>query len=170
MNPTRSILVKSWCKCRGGARFDLIDTATTFVGYWNGSGPESCLVRRRCGRLVQYHGRQFVCRRVAFNYRQLLDDGSTLVGCLAACACKCHGFGTGIRGCGLLPAARVILAERDDILTNGIQAACRLAAAKHEKDGKRRGRVVAVLGLLHVNGVAKRMLSTVKDDSSKTQK
>jgi hypothetical protein len=68
-----------------------------------------------------------------------------------------------------LPAARVILAERDDILTTGIQAACRLAAAKHEKDGKR-GRVVAVLGLLHVNGVARRMLSTVKDDSSKTQK
>jgi hypothetical protein len=68
-----------------------------------------------------------------------------------------------------LPAARVILAERDDILTNGIQAACRLSAAKHEKDGKR-GRVVAVLGLLHINGVAKRMLSTVKDNSSKTQK
>jgi hypothetical protein len=68
-----------------------------------------------------------------------------------------------------LPASRVILAERDDILITGIQAACRVAATKHEKDGKR-GRVVAVLGLLHVNGVAKRMLSTVeKDDSRKTQ-
>lgn len=49
-----------------------------------------------------------------------------------------------------LPAVSVILTERDEILTAGIQAACRRAG--------KGGRVVAVLGLLHVNGVAKRML------------
>ena len=81
---------------------------------------------------------------------------------------RATGLGLGYMSVAL-PAARVILAERDDILVRGIQAACRVAAAKHEKDGKR-GRVVAVLGLLHVNGVAKRMLSTVKDDSRETQK
>jgi len=48
-----------------------------------------------------------------------------------------------------LPAVGVILTERDEILTSGIQAACRRAG-----NG---GRVVAVLGLLHVNGVAKHM-------------
>jgi hypothetical protein len=51
-----------------------------------------------------------------------------------------------------LPATRIILCERDDQLTNGIRAACRASP-----NG---GRVVAVLGLLHVNGVAKRLLST----------
>ena len=50
-----------------------------------------------------------------------------------------------------LPAVGVVLTERDEILTVGIQAACQRAG-----EG---GRVVAVLGLLHVNGVAKRMLS-----------
>jgi pheromone shutdown protein TraB len=50
-----------------------------------------------------------------------------------------------------LPAVGVILTERDEILTTGIQAACQRAG--------KGGRVVAVLGLLHVNGVAKRMLS-----------
>ena len=50
-----------------------------------------------------------------------------------------------------LPAVGVVLTERDEILTAGIQAACQRAG-----EG---GRVVAVLGLLHVNGVAKRMLS-----------
>jgi pheromone shutdown protein TraB len=65
-----------------------------------------------------------------------------------------------------LPATRVIIRERDDRLTEGIQAACRLAAirvAAENKDGSSssssKGRVVAVLGLLHVNGVAKRLLS-----------
>jgi hypothetical protein len=50
-----------------------------------------------------------------------------------------------------LPAVGVILTERDEILTSGIQAACRRAG-----NG---GRVVAVVGLLHVNGIAKRMLT-----------
>jgi len=81
---------------------------------------------------------------------------------------RAMGLGLGYVGVAL-PAARVILAERDDILVRGIKAACRVAAAKHEQDGEH-GRVVAVLGLLHVNGVAKRMLSTVKDDSRQTQK
>jgi pheromone shutdown protein TraB len=54
-----------------------------------------------------------------------------------------------------LPAVRVILRERDEYLERGIRAACRLAASKSESD---QGRVVAVLGLLHVNGVAKRLV------------
>lgn len=54
-----------------------------------------------------------------------------------------------------LPAARVILRERDDCLTHGIREACRVAAKKAGQ-GKR-GRVVAVLGLLHVNGIAERL-------------
>lgn len=51
-----------------------------------------------------------------------------------------------------LPIARVVIRERDDHLTKGIRAACQLAA------GQKNGRVVAVLGLLHVNGVALRLL------------
>jgi hypothetical protein len=54
-----------------------------------------------------------------------------------------------------VPVTKVILAERDDQLAKGIQAACRLAGEKRP-DGQ--GRVVAVLGLLHVNGVAQRLL------------
>jgi hypothetical protein len=50
----------------------------------------------------------------------------------------------------VLPSVRVILTERDAILTKGIQAACQRAGSG--------GRVVAVLGLLHVNGIAKRMM------------
>jgi pheromone shutdown protein TraB len=55
-----------------------------------------------------------------------------------------------------LPAARVILTERDEYLTRGIQAACRLESEKNKSEP---GRVVAVLGLLHVNGVAKQLLN-----------
>lgn len=54
-----------------------------------------------------------------------------------------------------LPAVGVVLTERDEILTAGIQAACRRAGPG--------GRVVAVLGLLHVNGVAKQMLTVPKE-------
>jgi pheromone shutdown protein TraB len=50
-----------------------------------------------------------------------------------------------------LPAVRVILTDRDVCLTEGIQQACQRAGAN--------GRVVAVLGLLHVNGVATRMMN-----------
>jgi hypothetical protein len=53
-----------------------------------------------------------------------------------------------------VPVTQLILAERDEQLTRGIQAACRLVS---EKRGEK-GRVVAVLCLLHVNGVAQRML------------
>jgi len=49
-----------------------------------------------------------------------------------------------------LPAVKVILFERDRVLTNGIKASCKRAG-----NG---GRVVAVLGFLHVNGVTKMML------------
>ncbi|CAJ1966862.1 unnamed protein product [Cylindrotheca closterium] len=49
-----------------------------------------------------------------------------------------------------LPAVKVILFERDQVLTNGIKASCKRAG--------KGGRVVAVLGFLHVNGVAKKML------------
>jgi len=55
-----------------------------------------------------------------------------------------------------LPAVRVILRERDDILTTNIRQACRLAT----QHGTQPGRVVAVLGLLHVNGVAQRLLQS----------
>lgn len=58
-----------------------------------------------------------------------------------------------------LPATRVILCERDDQLTAGIRAACRSASKK------KNGRVVAILGLLHVNGVAKRLLQEQQDGS-----
>jgi hypothetical protein len=53
-----------------------------------------------------------------------------------------------------LPAIRVILTERDEILTEGIREACVRAGPG--------GRVVAVLGLLHVNGIAKRMMEKTK--------
>lgn len=64
-----------------------------------------------------------------------------------------------------LPATRVILCERDDQLTDGIRAACRNVGHKEN------ARVIAVLGLLHVNGVAKRLLqqgdANVTDDCSR---
>jgi pheromone shutdown protein TraB len=81
-----------------------------------------------------------------------------------------------------LPAARVVLFERDEILTSGIRAACRLAASKHaqeDRDGQqqqqqqqqqRPGRVVAVLGLLHVNGVAQRFLSSPQQPKKDMEK
>ena len=52
-----------------------------------------------------------------------------------------------------LPAVKVILRERDVQLSDGIREACHIAAKKQDA-----GRVVAVLGLLHVNGVAKRLM------------
>jgi pheromone shutdown protein TraB len=57
-----------------------------------------------------------------------------------------------------VPVTQVILSERDDQLTRGILAACRLAASKQKTKGENAGRVVAVLGLLHINGVAQRVL------------
>jgi pheromone shutdown protein TraB len=65
-------------------------------------------------------------------------------------------FSTGFLA--LVPVVKVILTERDEALANGIQSACRRAG--------KGGRVVAILGLLHVNGVARRML-VVEDDKRK---
>jgi pheromone shutdown protein TraB len=61
----------------------------------------------------------------------------------------------------VLPAVRIILTERDEILTEGIKASCRRAG--------KGGRVVAVLGLLHVNGVAQRMLTAAATESQETK-
>ena len=73
----------------------------------------------------------------------------------------------------VLPAFRIILSERDDVLAEGVRSACRLAKASYssaqraQRDGdgdgdgddpQRPPRVVAVLGLLHVNGVARRLI------------
>ncbi|KAL3943336.1 MAG: hypothetical protein SGBAC_002620 [Bacillariaceae sp.] len=49
-----------------------------------------------------------------------------------------------------LPVVKVILFERDQVLADGIKASCRRAG--------KGGRVVAVLGFLHVNGVTKKLL------------
>lgn len=54
-----------------------------------------------------------------------------------------------------LPAVRVILTERDEYLTEKIQQACHQAG--------KGGRVVAVLGMLHVNGIAQRMLAAATE-------
>ena len=64
-----------------------------------------------------------------------------------------------------LPASRLILFERDEQLATGIRAACQIASEKQKNIHPVRkdqvvagGRVVAVLGLLHVNGVARFLL------------
>ena len=86
-----------------------------------------------------------------------------------------------------LPAVRIILTERDAYLTRGIKKACEMAAKAHsvsddgvvnvsnsndevldDKDGSvenaSKGRVVAVLGLLHVNSIAMRILDGYDGD------
>jgi hypothetical protein len=62
----------------------------------------------------------------------------------------------------VLPATRVILCERDDPLAFGIRTACEVAVASKKEigDDTSNARVVAVLGLLHVNGVAQRLLDS----------
>lgn len=60
-----------------------------------------------------------------------------------------------------LPTSKIILSERDEQLARGIDVACQIAAEKNDHD---RGRVVAVLGLLHVNGVARRILLQSEND------
>ena len=58
----------------------------------------------------------------------------------------------------VLPATRVVLHERDAILANGVLAACKVA--KDESgDTDPPSRVTAILGLLHVNGVTRRLLN-----------
>ena len=51
-----------------------------------------------------------------------------------------------------LPAAKIVVSDRDKTLANGIREACRIATT----DGP--GRVVAVLGFLHVNGIVRLLL------------
>ena len=53
-----------------------------------------------------------------------------------------------------LPSVQVILTERDACLAEGIQDACQRAGNN--------GRVVAVLGMLHLNGVADRMTTNLQ--------
>jgi pheromone shutdown protein TraB len=55
----------------------------------------------------------------------------------------------------VLPATSVILTERDIQLSKGIDDACRIASIKDESGGK----VVGVFGFLHVNGVAKILMT-----------
>lgn len=50
----------------------------------------------------------------------------------------------------ILPATKIILDDRDEQLASGVQAACRVAGPN--------GRVVVVLGFLHVNGVAEKIV------------
>ena len=78
----------------------------------------------------------------------------------------------------VLPAAQVIISERDDQLARGIDTACKVVsqrvAASTAQDRSNgddtstcNARVVAVLGMLHVNGVAKRLLDVnVSDDEA----
>ena len=58
-----------------------------------------------------------------------------------------------------LPTSRIILSERDDQLAKGIEDACKFASEKRSgaNDDDNGGRVVCVLGFLHVNGVAKKL-------------
>lgn len=57
----------------------------------------------------------------------------------------------------VLPTTGVILTDRDVQLSNGIEDACKIASLKKSNGGK----VVAVLGFLHVNGVAKTVMTQV---------
>jgi hypothetical protein len=74
----------------------------------------------------------------------------------------------------VLPATRIVISERDDQLARGIDAACHVAAANanaaklsnNGHDTSEPPRVVAILGLLHVNGVAQRLL---QDTTEKPQ-
>ena len=53
----------------------------------------------------------------------------------------------------------MIVSERDELLANGIEAACKEAVKKSRDNSNSPGRVVAVLGMLHMNGVAARLLA-----------
>jgi hypothetical protein len=80
----------------------------------------------------------------------------------------------------VVPVVRVVLRERDDCLSRGILAACQVAASSSTPygdesncndgsnvDDKPSGRrVTAILGLLHVNGVAQRLLRDKEENRS----
>ena len=58
-----------------------------------------------------------------------------------------------------VPTSKIILSERDNQLAKGIDDACKFASTKLLDRGESDcGRVVCVLGFLHVNGVAKKLL------------
>ena len=68
----------------------------------------------------------------------------------------------------VLPAVRVVLRERDDVMTRGIQSACRLATqGVAANDTSDHCRVVAVVGLLHVNGIAERLMQQQQKEQQK---
>ena len=58
-----------------------------------------------------------------------------------------------------LPASRIIISERDEYLAKAIDEACRSVSEKdHDNDDDmKEKKVVAILGLIHVNGVAKKL-------------
>ena len=57
-----------------------------------------------------------------------------------------------------LPASRIIISERDEYLAKAIDEACRSVSENDDdNDDMREKRVVAVLGLIHVNGIAKKL-------------
>ena len=60
-----------------------------------------------------------------------------------------------------LPSVKVILSERDTQLVKSVEAACQIASEKyrHCNDSTSSPRVVVILGLLHVNGVVKSLVS-----------
>jgi pheromone shutdown protein TraB len=65
-----------------------------------------------------------------------------------------------------LPSTQVIISERDEFLANGIEAACRVASESKDDNENDLAfsypsshKVVAVLGMLHLNGVAARLLT-----------
>jgi pheromone shutdown protein TraB len=61
----------------------------------------------------------------------------------------------------VLPLVQIVIHERDDQLASGIAAACALLRQQQDyNEDNYTPRVVAVLGLLHVNGVAKRLIDS----------
>lgn len=58
-----------------------------------------------------------------------------------------------------LPTAHVVLAERDEFLARGIQKACEIAVLEPHKEK----RVVAVIGMMHVNNVARHLVQASRD-------
>lgn len=65
----------------------------------------------------------------------------------------------------VLPLVQVIIEERDDYLFRGICSACEIVSKS--KDGKEKHQqqhVVAIVGMLHVNGVLKRLMYDMDDD------
>jgi hypothetical protein len=63
----------------------------------------------------------------------------------------------------VLPLVQVVIYERDDQIASGIAATCQLLRQRPNlisKNDEYKPRVVAVLGLLHVNGVAKRLIES----------